>query len=219
MVKLPKVSWSKVIGEVVLIFVAINLSIWFNNWNQNRQTRSSQQEAMVILQQEVTANLEELRIADSLNQRLPQAWQTYRGFFHEDSDQVIATPNQKATLEATYPGFFRYKDSVALKEGRYLYRGGTHFEFELPPLSDVAWGTALRIPQISQGFSFECLLALESAYSLQDKLLKQLDLAVVSLQTNDFESLIIQLDVAGQFARQLEARYREALTALETCGF
>lgn len=218
MAKIPNISWSKVLGELVLIFVAINLSIWFNNWNQNRQADQRQAEAADNLKQELSANLEDLLKADSVNRYVPEACHAYERWYVGSSDWVLATPATKDSLGEVYPGFFRVADSVAKDAGKFLYKGTTYIELELPTLSQVAWGTTVRFSQVTQGFSFDCLYALESAYALQERLLLQLDQATASLQAGDFDALVIQLEVAGQYSRQLTERYQEALTALEVCA-
>ncbi|MDX1942697.1 MAG: hypothetical protein SFU99_19180 [Saprospiraceae bacterium] len=55
--KLSKIDWRYALGEVFLIFLGINLALWFNNLNENRKTRSQEIETLKEIKLGLQADL------------------------------------------------------------------------------------------------------------------------------------------------------------------
>ena len=57
-------NWKYIIGEILLIFIGINLAIWFNDWNTSRNAREQKSVAIAKIKEEVESNLEELQFTE-----------------------------------------------------------------------------------------------------------------------------------------------------------
>lgn len=53
-------SWKSALYELVLIFIGINLAIWFNNWNEKRQLRNLEKETLIELINGVEKDLHDI---------------------------------------------------------------------------------------------------------------------------------------------------------------
>ena len=58
--KFKSFNWKYIIGEVLLIFLGINLAIWFNDWNSTQQLNKNKKIALAKIEEEIRNNLEEL---------------------------------------------------------------------------------------------------------------------------------------------------------------
>jgi hypothetical protein len=159
-------NWKYVFGEILLIFIGINLAIWFNNWN---------------------------------------------------TSQIIATPNTVNELKIKYPDFYRVLDSIPLKNGLFKYQGGTHILLEIPILNEIAWDTTKTLSILNE-FDYECLYDLESMYSLQRLVQKEINKAADALQKRELTDLMNILGFLNQLNSQLSQNYKNVLENIENCS-
>ena len=211
-----KFNWKYVIGEILLIFIGINLAIWFNNWNTSKQADSNKQLAIDKISEEIRNNLEELEEADSLNSHVLNAYLSYKPSFDGKSSILIASSALRDSLLQLYPEFFKATDSVALEDGRYRYGGDTFVQLEIPELNSIAWETSRNLG-ITNEFDYECLYAVETIYNLQRRVLTQADNLTDALQSGKGKELFDMLNIAGQLNSQLISQYREALESVDDC--
>jgi hypothetical protein len=89
-------------------------------------------------------------------------------------------------------------------------------ELELVELSDIAWETTKSLDILNE-FGYECLYELESMYSLQSRVQKEIDKSSDALQNNDLDALLIILSFIDQLEIQLEKKYKKTLSLIDNC--
>lgn len=209
-------NWKYIIGEILLIFVGINLAIWFNNWNTSRNANEQKVVAIDKIRDEVKSNLEELEFASEKNNAVLAAFSEFQHIYAETSSEVVAMPHELNALQKKYPDFFRISDSAEVGDGIYRYRGGTFVELELPELSEIAWETT-RFTNIAREFEYDCLYNLESMYLLQRRVQKELDKAADALQQKELKRLVSVLNFKEQLSGQLLQNYKDVIETIEDC--
>ncbi len=209
-------NWKYVLGEIVLIFVGINLAIWFNNWNTSK--KSARDKAVVIakIKEEIQNNSRELSLAKSGNQLIIDAFAAYKSVYFGNTSRTISTPDKMNNLRKKYPGYFQITDSVAMDNGQYRYSGETHIELELPSLTEIAWETTKDI-NIANEFDYECLYDLESMYNLQRRVQNEVDKAATALQQRKLNELMNILGFLQQLNDQLATNYNDLINKIENC--
>lgn len=211
-----KLNWKYIIVEILLIFVGINLAIWFNNWNTKKNITQNKEVAITKIKEEVKNNLEEIITARKVNQNIISAYNDYRAFYGKDSDKVITSSEDFNALQNKYPGFFRVKDSIDVESGLKKYLGSTFIELELADLKEIAWETTKSI-NITNEFNYECLYELENIYNLQRRVQSIMDQAVNALQNGKINELMTILNIMKQLDTQLEKHYISMLKDIDNC--
>ncbi|MCB0635048.1 MAG: hypothetical protein KDC54_00440 [Lewinella sp.] len=214
--RIRQVNWKYIVGEVLLIFVGINLAIWFNNWNTAKSIRHNKALALTQIEEEISNNLNELGTARENNDLILAAFHAYEAYYASTSSELVATPAERQQLEGRFPDFFRVADSSALEDGRFQYQGETFINFEIAELTEIAWMTTQSM-NIAGAFDYPCLYELESMYSLQRRVRQQIDLVTDVIQGRADRSLINALSVLGQLDEQLENNYHSTLESLANC--
>jgi len=210
-------NWKYVLGEILLIFIGINLAIWFNNWNATNKATADKKIAITKITEEIENNSTELDLAQQLNQQIPLAYSEYTKMFEGKTSQIIATPKEVNILFKKYPNFYRVSDSIPLKNGLYKYSGGTHVQLEIPILTEIAWDTTKTLSILNE-FDYECLYDLESMYHLQRLVQKEINKASDALQKRELKELMNILGFLTQLNSQLSQNYKTVLENIENCG-
>lgn len=211
-----KLNWKYIIVEILLIFVGINLAIWFNNWNTEKALNQNKEVAISKIKEEIKNNLEEIITARKVNQNIISAYKDFKEFYGKDSDKVITSPQNFKVLQSKYPGFFRVKDSIDSESGLKKYLGSTFIELELADLKEIAWETTKSI-NITNEFNYECLYDLENIYNLQGRVQNTMDKAVNALQNGKINELMTILNIMKQLDTQLEEHYISMLEDINNC--
>ncbi|MEK6153447.1 hypothetical protein WIW50_09315 [Flavobacteriaceae bacterium 3-367] len=214
--KLGTVNWKYIAGEVLLIFIGINLAIWFNTWNTNREIDKKKNTALQMIQEEIRNNLEDLADAEKNNQQIPLSISAYEEMTSNDTGVIQATSQTIREFQAKFPGFYTVTDSVPLGDDHFAYTGATFINLELTELSKIAWETA-KGTAIANEFAYECLYALEDMYSLQDMVQREMGKASEALQVGNIELLLKILEFINQLNPQLVADYKNMLAGLDDC--
>ncbi|MFY9243655.1 MAG: hypothetical protein WAO74_11570 [Polaribacter sp.] len=213
---IKKLDWKYIIREVLLIFIGINLAIWFNNWNS--QKKSNEDKSIVIekIEFEISNNLNELKKTLESNHNITEAFSEYSELFETNTSRIKTSPNKLKELQQKFPNFYRVKDSTKLAENLYIYTGGTFVELEIPQLTKIAWETAKTINIINE-FKYNCLYELESLYGLQERVQKEINKSSDALQKGDIKELLQILRFETQLNNQLEKSYYEMLKNVKNC--
>lgn len=212
------INFKYVIGEVLLIFIGINLAIWFNNWNESIKSNNNKELVVKTVKEEINKNLKELTRALEINQRTAAAFAEFKGYYGQSSDEVLATPDQLQMLLKNHPNFFRIKDSILVEGTRFKYLGQTFIDLELAELSGIAWKTAQSL-NISNEFSYDCLYKLESMYNLQANVKDGFDKIANALgEQQDMPKMVRWLNIVDQLGNQLTDDYREVLATIDDCS-
>jgi hypothetical protein len=211
---LKHLNWKYIIGEIVLLFVGINLAIGFNNWNSSSRLNQDRQLALQKIVEEIESNAEELQQAKAHNDRILRAFKAYNGVFAGHSTKVITTPDHMEMLQDSFPDFFRIQSTAPWKGDSLQYQGGTYINLELPELTDIAWATSQSI-EITNTFSYDCLYQLASTYQLQDRLVREIDRAAQALQERRLTDLMRILEFTQQFEGQLQQDYATVLQTVK----
>ena len=211
-----KLDYKYIIREVLLIFIGINLAIWFNNWNANKKSNHDKEVVISKIKEEIKNNMLELDLARAPNQKIIKAFNAYSKIYNKNSSEIISTSEELAELQKEYPNFFRVKDSIKLDSREYQYKGDTFIELEIPDITSIAWET-IRTINIANEFDYDCLYELESMYNLQARVQKEIDKAADVLQKGEIQNLFRVLKVIDQLDTQLKSNYTEMLKVIDSC--
>ena len=215
--KSVSLNWKKIAGEILLIFISINLAIWFNNWNTERRSNHAKSVALVKIKEEISNNLAEVETVHQNVTFILEAYADYNRVFQGQTNQVLATPSRMNRLQQQYPGFFVVRDSVLASDGQFRYTGGTFINLELGELSEIAWETTRSIDILNE-FNYECLYDLEKMYNLQRRTQKEIDKAANALQRAQLRELQSILRFLKQLAEQLQKDYTEMIGGIDDCS-
>lgn len=213
--KLKHINWKYIFGEILLLFVGINLAIWFNDWNASKATQKDKEVALVKIKGEIEANLEELVANRALNQKIPM-------FFAEmDSLQgqnglLVTSPEVMQGFMGRFPHFFSEIDSIQVERDLYQYEVGAFVNLEISDLSSIAWEIA-KSTGIFHEFGYDCLYELQSLYYTQDLVKIELNNATTALRNGSMKELMRVLNVMGQLEDQLEDQYQEMIQTIDNC--
>ncbi len=212
-----KFNWRYIFGEILLIFVGINLAIWFNNWNTNKYNSKAKQVAISKIKDEISNNLHQVDTSYTNARLITGALKMLRPLYYQSSSQVLASPEQMQTIQRDFKGFFKIVDSIPYKDGQFIYQGGTMINLELVELSDIAWETTKSL-EILNEFGYECLYELESIYNLQARVQTEINKAGDALQQNsNIDPLLRVLNFLIQLESQLEEDYQQMLQNINNC--
>ncbi len=214
--RLKTLNWKYIVGEVILIFLGINLAIWFNNWNTAQKLNANKEIAIAKIEEEINNNLLELIRAREENKNIPAAIENFRNLRSDDHEGTVATVDQMNTYKSAYPDFFRVTDSLSLGSDLYIYVGDTFINLELAELTEIAWETTKDMG-IANEFGFDCLYELENMYNVQRLVQQEINKSAEALQSSDIERLIRILEFIRQLDIQLERDYKRMLENISIC--
>ncbi len=209
-------NWKYVLGEILLIFIGINLAIWFNNWNASKKAIADKKVAITKITEEINNNNSELNLAQELNHQILLAYSEYKNKL-DGNASLLATPAEVKELYTKYPGFYRISDSIPLENGVFRYNGSTQILLEIPTLTEIAWDTTKTLSILNE-FDYECLYDLESMYSLQRLVQKEINKASDALQKRELKELMNILGFLDQLNSQLSENYKTVLENIDNCG-
>ena len=209
------VNWKYALGEIALLFIGINLAIWFNNWNSYKQIEKSKNIAITKIKEEILSNEIELKKSYqniiSIKNALLDLKKLKKG---KDNPEVF--PQEMKAFQKKYPEIYKISDSVKTKDEKYIYNGSTLINLEIFELSSIAWETTKTINVLNE-FGYECLYELESGYNLQKRTLLEMDKVANALQKRDLYNLLSSLEFLEQYEEQLKEDYKNILEKIEDC--
>ncbi|WP_276388243.1 hypothetical protein [Eudoraea chungangensis] len=209
-------NWKYIIGEVLLIFIGINLAIWFNDWNASNKTMANKKIAVTKIKEEIQNNLNELQTSRNLNLKIPKAISEYAGFPKNKEGDIEVSSKVMQSFQKEYPDFYVILDSMPIGEDLVLYNGDTQIQLELTALTEIAWETS-RNMGIANEFGYECLYDLENMYNIQRLVKKELNKAAEALQSEEIDRLLRVLGFLEQLEEQLETDYKAMLAKIDFC--
>jgi hypothetical protein len=194
----------------------ISLAIWFNNWNEDSKINTNKKIALDKIEDEIENNLEELRAAREVNNKVPKAIASYKELILKGNGHAVSEISQMQDFQKEYSGFFQIKDSVRINDSVYRYLGDSKVNIELTELSEIAWETS-RNMGIANEFGYECLYELENMYNIQRLVQNEINKAAEALQNQDIDRLIRILGFVSQLDEQLEMDYNSMLGHITDC--
>lgn len=206
-----------IFGEILLLFIGINLAIWFNNWNKSKEINEDKKIAISKIIEEINNNRLEIDSVIINNSKILNAYGDYKRFYDGNTSVVRMSPNQFDLLKNKYPDFFRTKDSTAIENGLYRYRGTTYVNLEITTLTEIAWKTTTTL-NVSNEFNYECLYELESMYNLQRRVQNEVNKSANALQKRELEELMYVLEFLDQLGIQLQESYNTMLKNINNCS-
>ncbi len=212
-----KLNLKYIFGELLLLFVGINLAIWFNNWNSSKKINEGKKIAISKITEEVENNKLEIDKVLKNNHRILNAYKDFKNIYVGNTSAIKANPKQLQLLRNKYPDYFITKDSIALENGLYRYRGTTHMILEIPTLTEIAWKTTTTL-NVTNEFNYECLYELESMYNLQRRVQVEIDKSGNALQKGELDELMNILNFLNQIGSQLQTNYNSAKKNLLNCS-
>ncbi|BFP41759.1 hypothetical protein FGF1_26040 [Flavobacteriaceae bacterium GF1] len=215
-IRIRNLNLKYILGEILLIFIGINLAIWFNNWNTSNEISKNKAVALTKIEGELRNNLGELLKSRADNKRIPEFIAAYKELSSDDSGTVVMTAGEMKVFQSKYSSFYKVLDSIQKGDGLYEYKGDTYINLEIATLSKIAWDTS-KATGIFSDFSFDCLYELESTYNLQNLVANEFQKVVEALQRDSIEKLLKALEFVSQLEQQLEKRYNKVLLNLENC--
>lgn len=212
-----KLNLKYIIGEILLLFIGINLAIWFNDWNASKKTNEDKTVALSKIVEEINNNKLEVDSLINNNRNILNAYQDYREFYDGNTSLVKMRPEQFRLLKDKYPDFFRLKDSTAIENGLFQYKGTTYVNLEITTLTEIAWKTTTTL-DVSNEFNYECLYDLESLYNLQRRVQNEIEKSANALQKRELEDLMRVLEFIEQLGGQLQESYTSMLENINNCS-
>ncbi|SFR34028.1 hypothetical protein SAMN04490243_0768 [Robiginitalea myxolifaciens] len=215
--KIKRSNLTYILSELVLLFIGINLAIWFNNWNTSKKINEAKAVAIEKIIDEIENNQLEVETVLQNNYIVLNAYEDFKNLYSGNTSVVKADAIKMQTLTNKYPGFFTVKDSTLIDEGQYLYEGSSRINLEIPTLTEIAWETTVT-KNISVEFSYDCLYELESVYNLQRRVQVEIDKSADALQKGDIESLMVILDFLNQLGNDLKQDYEALKEHIKNCS-
>ena len=210
-------NFKYIIGEILLLFIGINLAIWFNNWNASKKTNEDKRIALSKIIEEMDNNKLEVDSILINNQNILKAYRDYKGFYDGNTSVIKMNPKQFSLLKKMHPDFFRVKDSTATDDGLVRYNGTTYVNLEITTLTEIAWNTTTTL-NVSNEFNYECLYELESLYNLQRRVQNEIDKSANALQRRELEELMHILEFLEQLGSQLQESYNTMQKNINNCS-
>ena len=212
-----KLNLKYIFGELLLLFIGINLAIWFNNWNSSKKINEGKRIAISKIIEEVESNKLEFDKVLKNNYRILNAYNDFKKIYDGNTSVIKANPKQLQLLRNKYPDFFITKDSIALENGLFRYRGVTKLVLEIPTLTEIAWNTTTTL-NITNELNYECLYELESIYNLQRRVQIEINKSADALQKGELEELMSILNFLNQLGSQLQTNYNSIKKNIQNCS-
>ena len=206
-----------ILGEILLLFVGINLAIWFNNWNSSNQINDDKAVAISRIIEEIDNNVLELDSIMLNNSHILKSFEDYKNFYDGSTAQLRMSPIKYDSLKKIHPKFFRLEDSIAVENGEFRYLGTTYINLEITTLTEIAWQTTTTL-NVSHEFSYDCLYELESLYNLQRRVQDEINKSANALQNRELLELMHILEFLEQLGTQLQESYADMVVKIETCS-
>ena len=213
--KSKTVNWKYIVGEILLLFVGINLAIWFNDWNNSKVVQRDKEIALDKIEGEIRANLEELIENSTQNQKIPAFYAAIDRLKNEN-DGLLTSSDEIQKLIKKFPEFVEKLDSVPAKNGLYEYEMDTFINLEITDLSSIAWDIS-KSTGIFHEFGYDCLYELQALYNTQELVRNELGNATDALREQSIDDLIHILGLLRQLEVQLESQYNAALESIPNC--
>ncbi|MER3373991.1 MAG: hypothetical protein RIM83_05075 [Allomuricauda sp.] len=213
--KIREFNWKYIFGEIFLLFVGINLAIWFNDWNTSKTVQKNKEVALEKIEEEIKANLDQLVENSTLNQKIPAFFSDMNDIRNKDED-IITSSEAMHAFAKKYSEFVEKVDSTAMDNGLYRYGLSTSINLEITDLSSIAWDVS-KSTGIFHEFGYDCLYDLQALYNTQDLVKNQMDKATEALRNKSMEELVGTLGFMKQLEDQLEDQYRDMLTSIDDC--
>ncbi|MCL6273672.1 hypothetical protein M3P19_06605 [Muricauda sp. 2012CJ35-5] len=213
--RLKHINWKYIVGEILLLFVGINLAIWFNDWNSAKSIQKDKEIALTKIKGEIEANLVQLVENRTENQKIPPFVHELDGALNEQ-DQLLLSPTDWENFRAKYPNFIVAIDSVFIGDGIYNYISDTSLYLEITDLSSIAWEIS-KSTGIFHEFGYDCLYDLQGMYYTQDLVRDEMKKATDALSNRSIDDLVKVLKIINQLEVQLEGQYRDMIENIDNC--
>ena len=213
--KLRTMNWKYIVGEILLIFVGINLAIWFNDWNSSKIIQKDKEIALIKIKEEVQNNLRQLLNSQEQNQKIPLFYKELDSLKNEE-DELLLGPGVMKDFMAKYEHFFTAIDSIPNGDGKYIYEGDTFINLDITDLSSIAWDIS-KSTGIFHEFGFDCLYRMQGMYNTQELVKAELRKATEALRNKSMDDLVRILNFMHQLEEQLEEQYREMIANIDNC--
>ncbi|PRX56064.1 hypothetical protein [Flagellimonas meridianipacifica] len=208
-------NWKYIVGEILLIFVGINLAIWFNDWNSSKTIQKDKEIALTKIKEEVENNLQQLLESREQNQKIPLFYMELDSLKNEDEELVLG-PEAMKSFVGKYENFFTAIDSVPSEDGKYKYEGDTFINLDITDLSSIAWDIS-KSTGIFHEFGFDCLYRMQGMYNTQELVQTELRKATEALSNKSIDDLVRILSFMNQLEEQLEEQYRAMIENIDNC--
>ncbi|WP_136465825.1 hypothetical protein [Flagellimonas onchidii] len=212
---LKKFNWKYIFGEILLLFIGINLAIWFNDWNASKSLQKDKEIALLKIKDELSNNLAQLEESRFKNQKIPSFFDELNSLENKQGDLVLS-PDMMNIFVRRYPEFYRKMDSTKVGNQLYKYKGLTKVYLEITDLSNIAWEIS-KSTGIFHEFGYDCLYQLQGLYHTQDLVKGELKKATEALGNKSIDDLIRVLSFMDQLEAQLEAQYKDMIVNIENC--
>lgn len=212
-----KLNLKYIFGEILLLFIGINLAIWFNNWNTSKKINEEKKVAISKITEEIENNRLEIDSVLNNNHQIINANRDFNNLYDGNTSTINASPKQLKLLNNKYPDYFSVKDSTAIDNGMYNYIGTTQIKLEIPTLTEIAWKTTTTL-NVTNEFNYDCLYELESLYNLQRRVQIEINKSADALQQGKLEELLIILEFLNQLGGQLQNEYESVKKNISNCS-
>jgi hypothetical protein len=145
------------------------LALYLNDWTNERALRKDSKLAKANIYKELENNETNLKESVQSHIRLRDIFRSMSENLKEDGS-LVASPKSLNQFRIKYPEILQIKDSTKIDSVMYKYQGEISLDLNLPQitLKTIAWKT-FNDSRVSRLYDFECLMYLETAYSLTEE--------------------------------------------------
>ena len=202
--------------------IGVFAALYLNEWVASNKLNSQKEIATKNILAEISSNqktLEEaiIKHTESLD------FMEFRMKYVDEENNLIAPLDSMNKFRNKYPQLLIVTDSTLQKNGNYLYKGETYFDFSIPRLglTNIAWKT-LKSSNLSTTYGFECLMFLEKIDNLINDIFQKGEINV-EYMTGYRDSgiknknLLINLEFLIFYEKMLIQAYQQSEEKLKNC--
>lgn len=196
-----RTDWKYLFREIILIFIGINLAIWFNNWNENRKLNRELTNSIELTQKELESNLATL----SKNKEIPEK-------FYNELNTYFSVSEKRTGIEIEQ---FNSENEMI----RITSDGGLKINFKYPILNlkTTSW-SIFKSRNSFHKLKYDCVDEIESCYQLIERFQDEFKISHMNLRNGEIEKFKNTLNYVIQINPQLQNVIQSILKDIKTCS-
>lgn len=202
--------------------VGVLLALLLNKRVETQNIRAQVNLANEKILQEIGSNKESLNNIIVDHRRLYDILEFLHKYKNED-EKLVGTPEDINSLRNKYPGILVIKDSTAIDDTEYVYRGAIESNFSLPHINLSSFSMeALKGSGFAFNYDFDCLIYLEQVDEMTKDIFQRnkelLGFFSGGLMGENPEILLTKLKLLVEFEEGLQDLYSLADEKLAHCS-
>jgi len=112
---LRKVNWTYALGELILIFLGINLAIWFNNWNEAKKQKQIEYNTLAEIRDEILLDTIDVNYNIRAYERIVERYDTITHYIWNRLPYDSVLQNCLGSMLSNFSITFHYSAYETLK--------------------------------------------------------------------------------------------------------